>query len=173
MMYTVFAAALSAGLITFTIGSKRCHRYRKAIAAVDLILAILGGVLLSAVGIIARISIFGGSFDPEWTDWAWGRMVVYYRISLLIVGILLGFLLLSFLLGRLDPKQETHTRHLMRIAVSTASSILILLVTPFYAYMLQNTALPLVEYVLFSGVGQALLFRLIPLLSALAPENSK
>jgi len=165
MMYTVFATALSAAFIVLTIAPLRKPSLRKACAAVDLILTLLGAVLLAASAVIARLSITRGDFEAEWADWAWGRMVVYYRFSFLITGILLGILLLSLLLGRLEPKQETSTRHLMRIAASTASSLLILLITPFYAYMLQNTALPLVEYVLFSGVGEALLFRVIPLLS--------
>ncbi len=165
MMYTVFAVALSAALIVLTVTPLRKPEKRKRIALLDGILATLGGILLIAVGILARLSLSDESLDAEWVVWAWGRLVVYYKLSLLAVGGILGFLLLSLFVGRLDPKHETPTRPLMRISVSLASSILFLLVTPFYAYMLQNTALPMVEYVLFSGIGEALLFRLIPALS--------
>ena len=84
-MYYFFALLLAFVFLILTVGGEtgRGREHPRAFFFANLALSGAGAVLVTAVAAIARMNIFGGGFDADFSGWAWDMLSVYYRLSLI------------------------------------------------------------------------------------------
>lgn len=124
---------------------------------------------LSAAGLLTVIlccvigeSLISGSTQSEtWMEWARDMFRQHYAVSLPVLGVLGGILLLSWLLSLTEKREKSHTGAFLRRAVGIPASAAILLLAPLYAFMTANDSVPLDTLILISGIGEALILRLL------------
>lgn len=160
-MYYFFALLLAFVFLILTVGGEtgRGREHPRAFFFANLALSGAGAVLVIAVAAIARMNIFGGGFDADFSGWAWDMLAVYYRLSLIPFAVFFVLSVVSFLIAAAEPKQRTGFPLKLRLSVTVVFSIVMLLLAPMYSFMTVNEKVALDAYVLLTGSGEALLLR--------------
>lgn len=158
MTYVPFAILLTLGLIFLTVLGEVKKEFQKILAISNGILAAVGAVIIAVVCIISDHSISGS--QAELAKWAGNMLSVYYQITLPVFFILLGITLLSSVMAIFDRKQHVGFSPKVRVMASCASSVILLIIAPFYGFMTANDSIPLYTFICWLGVGQALVMRL-------------
>lgn len=158
MTYVPYAILLTIGFIFLTVLGELKKNLQKPLAIVNAILAAAGAVILAVVYFAADSSI-GGS-ETELAEWAGNMLSVYYQITIPVFLVLLGVTLLSSSAAIPDRNQHVGFPPKIRVMASCASSVILLIIAPFYGFMTVNDSIPLHTFICWFGVGQALVMRL-------------
>lgn len=160
MMYLPSAILLSIALIFLTILGEIKPEYQKKLVCINGILAFIGILFILSVCFIANHNIYNGGHDEQLSEWAGNMFSIYYQISLPVFFILLAVTVISSVLSFFDKNSLHGFTPKLRVMASCASSVMLLIIAPFYGFMTENETIPLYTYICFIGVGQALTMRL-------------
>lgn len=160
MIYVPFAVLLTIGLIFLTVLGEVKSVYHNKIAAVNGILALIGLIIVLAVWFIANRLIYHSGHDEQLAEWAGGLLDVYFQISLPVFFVLLVITVLASVTAIFDKKQRSGFPAKVRVMASCASSVILLIIAPFYGFMTENESIPIYTCICWLGVGQALIMRL-------------
>ncbi len=124
---------------------------------------------LSAAGILTVIlcrviadGLISSSGQSEtWMEWARDMFRQHYTVSLPVLGILGGILLASWLLSLTEKRRKSVTGVFLRRTVGILASASLLLLAPMYAFMTANESVPMETLILISGMGEALILRIV------------
>lgn len=161
MTYLPFAILLGVTLVALTAVGKLCPNWYKSLTVINGVLGLLGIALALAVHLLAENQLSSEALTPEFLSWAEDMYGIWYQIALPVFGVLFGFLLCSTLLSLGEKQKGKEYAPVMRMILSCASSVVMLILAPFYGFMTENETLPLYQYILWSGIGLALAFRLL------------
>lgn len=158
MIFLVFSAILTVFLIAVTVlEQKKPSRLWKWL---NLALG-AGGVLTVLLCRIIGESMISSVFRTEtWQSWARDMFAGHYSVSLPVLGVLGGILLISVLIS-LSEKKKSVTGAFLRRSVGIPASAVLLLLALLYASVTANESVPLETLVFLSGVGEALILRLV------------
>ena len=176
MMYTI-SAILVFALLT-VISAVEYSRFgrdtgiSRRIAFTDAAIGILGliAVLISYLLISSMIS---SCSDGDFASWARDMLDGWYSVTFTASGVLFAVNLLAGVFACFDKKQQERTSVLLRTAVLIVSPAVPLILAPFYGFMTENDTLPLYTAILVSGIGTALVFRLVPFAVYLVKKGKK
>jgi len=161
MTYLPFAILLGVTLVALTAVGKLRPNWYKPLTVVNGVLGLLGIALALAIHLLALSKLHSEALTPAFLSWAKDMYGIWYQIALPVFGVLFGFLLCSTLLSLGEKHHEKGHAPVMRMILSCASSVVMLILAPFYGFMTENETLPLYQYILWSGIGLALAFRLL------------
>ncbi|MBE6724833.1 MAG: hypothetical protein E7576_06495 [Ruminococcaceae bacterium] len=164
-VYVVLAAVLVIALFVLTLRKARGSESERKRIRLELALGI-AGILIFAASFAAGMIVTGrNGVTGEWRNdtMGWDRDMFsgYYRIAAPVFALLFLVLAFSSLGARSSPKLKTGPLPKIRTAANLLSSVLFLLLTPFYAVLTVNRYTPIDCLILLSGVGAALAFRLL------------
>ena len=154
----VFLAAL---LILSTILGERKNARPKRHLIWNLTLTGIGVLLLIAARLAFRLIVTPERTSEAFCEWARDMVRVYYAVSDPILILLFCITVLSAVMAIAEPKQRRPLPTGLRLYTSLVSSIVFLLLSPLYAHLTTNSAVPLSEMILLAGSGQALLLRAV------------
>ena len=157
-VYAVCAAALMICLLILTLRAERGSVPAEKRNRRDLILGIAGVLLLSLCFAVGMILTGRGNDTGEW---ARDMFLEYYRIAGPALAGLLLILCFASLCTAASPKLQKGLFPRFRVWVNPVCSALFLLLTPFYAALTVNPHVPIHILILLSGLGAALVFRLL------------
>lgn len=160
MTYLPFAILLTIGLIFLTVLGEMKKDFQKKLAFSNGILALCGLIILISVWILANRSIYHSGHDEDLAQWAGNMLAVYYQLTLPVFFVLLGITLIASIIAIFDKKQHIGFSPKLRVMASCASSVILLIIAPFYGFMTENDSIPLYTFICWFGVGQALVMRL-------------
>lgn len=161
MTYVPFAVLLTIGLIFLTVLGEIKPQWQKKLGIVNAVLALIGTLVLLIVRFVSDNSIHGSGHDEQLIEWADDMFSIYFQITLPVFFVLLGITLLASVIAIFDDKQRQGFNAKVRIMLSCASSVILLIIAPFYGFMTANDSIPLYTYICWCGVGQALVMRLM------------
>lgn len=152
---------IAAVLILLTILGERKNARPKRYLIWNLTLTGIGVLLLIAARLAFRLIVTAERTSEAFCEWARDMVRVYYAVSDPILILLFCITVISAVMAIAEPKQRRPLPTGLRLYTSLVSSIVFLLVSPLYAHLTTNTAVPLPEMILFAGCGQALLLRAV------------
>ncbi len=167
-MYVIFSVLLTLALAALTVSgeTKRGRSSPRTLFRANLALSAAGLLLLAGTFVVARTSVFGGNFDAEFTEWAWNMLAVYYRLSLVPFAVFFGITAVSLVLAMAEGNRRPARfgdapsfKFCLSLAVTVVFSAVMLLLAPMYAFMTVNESVALENFVLLTGIGEALLLR--------------
>lgn len=172
MIYLFFALLLTIGLTAITILENRSPS--PVWSRLNLGLAAAGCVSVLLCRILAGSMISASGQSDTWNEWARDMFFQHYSVSLPVLLVLLGILLVSWLLSLSEKRKKSVTALFLRRTVGILASCTLLLLAPLYAFTTENNIVPLETLILISGIGEALIFRLVYALEGiLASRNRK
>lgn len=134
----------------------------------------LAGILIVAVCRVTAGAMISSSGQTEtWMEWAHDMLSQHYAISFPVLAVLSGILLVSWLLSLTEKRRRSTTGLFLRRTVGLLSSAALLLLAPLYAFMTENTSVPLETLILLSGIGEALMLRLTDALEGFFEPKQK
>ena len=163
MMYTVIIFLITATLITLTVLSEKKAAYQRVFMYINLALAVLGVAMIITAHVVATNQINLYYSDAGFYSWASDFYELYYLITFPAFILLFVTNTIAALVSPSEGKTGKNISKLLRIIVSIASSVLLLII-PYYGLFTQNNNLKLYIYIMISGVGQALIIRLADML---------
>lgn len=172
MIYVPFAILLSIGLIFITVLGELKSVHKKKIAVINTVLSLIGLVIVLSTSFIAHRLIYHSGHDENLAQWAGGMLDVYYQISLPVFFVLLGITVLASIISIFDKKQQSGFSSKVRIMASCASSVILLIIAPFYGFMTDNASIPLYSCICWLGFGQALIMRVSFIVEYFARSSS-
>lgn len=157
-VYAVCATALMICLFLLTLRGERGRVSPEKRNRTDLLLGIAGILLLSlsfGVGMLLT------GRDNDTGEWARSMFLAYYKAAVPLL-LLFCFVLAMASLGALSsPRLKKGLLPRLRVWANLSASALFLLLTPFYASVTVKQHVYIHLLILVSGVGAALLFRLL------------
>ena len=163
MIYTIIIVLITALLITLSVLAEKKQNLTRSILYINLILSIFGVTLIICAHLIANSKLNLYLYDEAFHSWASDFYELYYLISFPAFILLFVTNTLAALVRPTEGKKGKYISKLLRIIVSIASSVLLLII-PYYGLFTQNNNLKLYIYIMISGVGQALIIRLADML---------
>ena len=158
MIFLVFSAILTVLLIAVTVlEQKKPSRLWKWL---NLALGACGVLTVLLCRIIGESMISSVFRTETWQSWARDMFAGHYSVSLPVLGVLGGILLISVLIS-LSEKKKSVTGAFLRRSVGIPASAVLLLLALLYASVTANESVPLETLVFLSGVGEALILRLV------------
>lgn len=160
-MYLFFAFLLAFVFLILTVFGEtgRGRNHIRALFFTNLALTSSGVLLLVSTFFVSRNTITGGSFDAEFSGWAWDMFSFFYILSLIPAVIFLGIAILACLVAVFDRRQRAGFPLKVRLSVLVVFAIIPLFLAPMYSFMTVNESVALDSYVLLTGIGEALLLR--------------
>lgn len=159
MIYLISALILTAALIGITVLETR--KPSPVWKWLNLGLCFAGVLLVIICRTAAEAGISRSGQSETWMNWARDMFAQHYRVSLPVLLVLLGILLASFLLSLTDKRNRSAVPGFLRRTVGILASVLLLMLAPLYAFMTANEIVPLDIMILLSGIGEALILRLV------------
>lgn len=164
MTYLPLAILLTVALLFLTfLGERKTAQNQsslKCLAIWNAALTTVGFLLSVVIHIKAASTLANASLDANFASWASDMFDIWYQIALPTATVLLVITTIASILPLADKKQRTGVASKIRVMTACASSVLLLLLAPFYGFMTENDTVPLYQYILWSGVGMALTMRL-------------
>ncbi|MBQ4354915.1 MAG: hypothetical protein IJC71_08485 [Clostridia bacterium] len=164
MTYVPLAVLLAVVLSALTVYGERQAVQTETklgiLAGINIGLAAGGTAAVLIPHFLFRQTAENPALDEDFLTWAQDMFGIWYQIVLPVFGVLAGITFLSVLTAIADKKQQSGNAPHIRMLTVCASSVLLLILTPFYGFMTENEMIPLYQYVLWSGVGFALLMRI-------------
>ena len=158
MIFLIFSAILTVFLIAVTVlEQKKPSRLWKWL---NLALGACGVLTVLLCRIIGESMISSVFRTETWQSWARDMFAGHYSVSLPVLGVLGGILLISVLIS-LSEKKKSVTGAFLRRSVGIPASAVLLLLALLYASVTANESVPLETLVFLSGVGEALILRLV------------
>ena len=108
-----------------------------------------------------------------WIEWARDMFFEHYSVSFPVLMVLLGILLVSWLLSLSEKRRKSVTGMFLRRTVGILASCTLLLLAPLYAFTTENDIVPLETLILISGIGEAMIFRLVYALEGLFGSGNR
>lgn len=159
MIFLVFSAILTVFLIAVTaLEQKKPSRLWKWL---NLALGACGVLTVLLCRIIGESMISSVFRTETWQSWARDMFAGHYSVSLPVLGVLGGILLISVLISLSEKKKKSVTGAFLRRSVGIPASAVLLLLALLYASVTANESVPLETLVFLSGVGEALILRLV------------
>ncbi len=160
MTYLPVALILGAVLMALTAVGKLRPDWYKPLILVNGMVGLVGVSLALGVHFVAESQLGSETLTVAFRSWAKDMYGIWYQIALPVFGVLFGILLCAALLALGEKRGKKDYAPAMRMILSCAASVIMLILAPFYGFMTANETLPLYQYILWSGIGLALAFRL-------------
>lgn len=167
-MYTAISILLTAFFIFITVCGEKKHSGRNSERRVPARVMFILNAVLASVGIIclavtvtaAYLKVQNGGFEADFSSWANDMLSVYYKLTMIPVLAVMCLLILSGCSAIVDKKQRAGIRLYMRLALSPAVSLAVMLVSAVYSEMTVNGRVDLRMFILVSGICAAFAMRL-------------
>lgn len=159
MIFIIISVILIAAFIFLTVAASKNPKKIGTYRAVNTAAGIIGVLILIGSYLTGYLSINSENNDPEWASWAGDMFYIYYDLTIRVFLILFALVIVSTLLSLTNKKSRDGFFRKIRIITPVAISVLLLLITHFYAPATANDVLPLHVIIYFSGIGEALAMR--------------
>lgn len=161
MMYLI-SILLSVGIIVLTIYSER--KPNKCLDLLNVALFILGIALIVFTIVSAHAAITTDSYSLTLVEWAQNILSVWFTYTGIAVAFIFVLIFLSLCVSNLSLKIKTSNKSQypakLRIWLSTIASLLIIFSFSLYSALASHEGISTASYVIVSGIGFALLFRI-------------
>lgn len=157
MIYSILVIIIIASLVTLSILSYK-QKHPTALLWINTSLFLTGVTLFVLSYTIGTSQINALVEDTALQSWAKDYFDLYYDLSVIPFIVLFVINTIAVVLRVFDSRHRKALSQILSRAVSILSSLLLLLI-PYYGYFTQNDEIPLILFIMLSGIGQALVIR--------------
>ncbi|MBE6626849.1 MAG: hypothetical protein E7628_06700 [Ruminococcaceae bacterium] len=167
MIYTIIILLITAVLISLSVLTEKKPDLTRTMMFLNLSLSVIGAALIVLAHILATTKMNHFASNAGFHSWVSDYYQLYYLISLPAFILLFISNTVAALVNPIEKRKMKRISQILRLTVSIASSVLLLLL-PYYGLITQNNQLQIYVYIMMSGIGQALIIRLSDMLGLIA-----